>query len=180
MLAELVNKVAGKPVRFAVVTYRAKRNNELARHSLTLGDTFGSVYQQDVAILKAMIPTLTGLQLQAATELLKSREESLTVGLGNNSRYTHAPQNGDTYVTVPGLPGIKVHKETGELYVMGLSQGKVVLEAGEPEKPVKSRPLTLAKREIEKALESRKIRQMILKRVTRLDVDGETLILDAE
>lgn len=176
MLSKLLSLVGTEAVKFAVFVYRAKETGEVARVSVMLGASLTSLYQQDVAVLKSMIPTLDGISKEAAEAILKSREESLNVGIGNNSAYVHAPQNADTYAVIPGLNGVKVHKETGELYVSGLVSHKTVLEAG-TYKEVKSRPLTIAKREISKTLGSSKYRQYILRNIEAVTIDGDTLTI---
>jgi hypothetical protein len=167
----------GKGAKFANIVYRVKRNNELARYRIILGAHTDKLYQKDIEKLTALIPTLTDLvELEAAYAILNSRNESLIVGIGNNSAYTNA----DTYVQADGIPGVKIHKETGCLYVTGLVEEKTVLEAGEPEKPVKSRPLTIAKRKIEKTLPSGRFRQLIIKNVSRLACNGDVIEMEAE
>jgi hypothetical protein len=180
MVEQFVAKLAGRSVKFGVITYRDKKYLCLARHSVILGADLDSLYQQDVAVLGAMLPTLDGIQKVAATAILDSRKKSLEVGIGNNPLYVHAPQNADTYVLIPGLPGVKVHKTTGEMYVCCLSQLRVVLEEGLPRKPVKSSDLTIAKKQIERSLASSKFRQMILRRIHSVTVDGETITMDAD
>lgn len=174
MVAELVGLIGGKKgAKFANFLYRVKKTGELSRYHLILGASTETLYQKDVVKLEAMLPTLKGIEFEAASAILNSRKESLTVGIGNNSKYTCA----DVYVDVDGVPGVKIHKETGYLYVTGLCESKTVVEEGEPQPPVKSKPLTIAKRKIEKELPSARFRQFILKRVTKATMNGETLEL---
>jgi hypothetical protein len=176
-VAELLEAIErGKGAKFASFTYRSKGTGELAKCLIILGASTETLYQKDVQILQTLIAEggLTGLKLEAAAAILKSRMESLTVGIGHNSMYTHSPENGDTYVHPVGLTGIKVHKENGEVYVSGLVERKDVLEEGEYKK-VNSRPLTLAKKEIEKLLPSTRFRQYILRNVASARLNGEVL-----
>lgn len=181
-VATLVGMVAGgKGAKFGSLTYRAKETGELAKYVLILGASTETLYKKDVAILKTLLAgdTLSDLEREAATALLKSREESLTVGIGNNSKYVHAPHAADTYVHADGIPGVKIHKETGVVYVTALVEDKTVLQPG-TYKEVKSKPLTLAKKAVEKNLPSRRFRQFILKNVTRAALNGDVLEIDAE
>ena len=145
----------------AEIVYRAKRDNSLARH---------------IVKLDALIPTLSGVNLEAATEILKSRQESLQKGIGNNSDYTCK----DVYVHLDDMQGVKAHKETGVVYISGRSMSREVLEEGIPLPPVKSSPKTLAKKEISKSLQSNKFRQFILKNITKAEVFGVVLKVEAE
>jgi hypothetical protein len=177
-VAEVVGLLGkGKGSKFANIVYRVKRNNELAKYRIILGADTETLYEKDIAALKALLPTLeSALDIEACSAILASREESLILGIGNNTKYTCA----DTYVHAEGIKGVKVHKETGALYVSGLVEEKTVLEAGEPEKPVKSKPLTIAKRKIEKTLPSGRFRQLIIGNVRRCAANGEVLEIEGD
>jgi hypothetical protein len=164
-----------KGARFAGFTYRSASSNELARYTLLLGADFTELYRKDAEALEALIPTLDGLDRQAAEALLASVQESLTVGVGNNSQYVHAPQNADTYE--PIMAGVKAHREDGSVHVLGLLVNKTVLQAG-VHKEVKSRPLTLAKKALERNLRRSKIRQFRLPNLLSARINGDTLVLD--
>jgi hypothetical protein len=157
--------------RFASLTYTAKGTGEKARHTVALGVSVENAYKRDLAILRAMRPTLQGVAVQACDELIASLTESLTVGIGNNSAYTCA----DTYA--PIARGIKVHKETGELHVFGFGLQKTVIEKG-TYKTVRSSEKTIAKNEIRKRLKSGRFRQFVLSEVSGAVMNGKTLSFD--
>lgn len=162
-----------KGARFANFTYTSKGTGEVARYTVNLAVDFGKLYEDDKATLKALKGSLVGIELQAATELLDSIEKSLKVGIGNNPNYTNA----DTYTSVPNISGVKVHNETGELHIMALVEQKEVLVQG-VYKTVNSRPLTLAKRAIEKNLRRSKIRQFVLPNLSRAALQGEVVTFE--
>lgn len=167
---------AGKGAKFASVTYRTKESHELAKYSIILGASTEVLYQKDIAQLDELYPTLEAdLDKLACKAIRDSREESLTLGIGNNTKYTCA----DTYVDAEGIPGVRIHKETGTLYVTGLVEHKTVIEAG-VYKHVNSKPLTIAKRKIEKTLPSGRFRLLIIKRVKRIAAMGEVLEIDED
>jgi hypothetical protein len=171
-LIEQLRRMVG--AKFAAFTYRSRETNELARYVLILGANLTTLYEKDRETLTALLPTLDGLKADAATALLASIDESLAKGLGHNAAYTHGPEQGDTYETI--LPGLKIHKTDGTLHVTGLLHRKTVLEEG-VHKVVKSKPLTLAKREIERELRRSKIRQFRLPNLLTAKLNGETLEL---
>lgn len=176
-VAEMVGLLGkGKGCKFASVIYRTKRNNELAKYMLVLGAKTHVLYEKDIAALEAAFPTLkTDVEKQAALELLNSRKESLTQGIGHNSLYTCE----DVYVNVDGIPGVKVHKETGVAYVTGLCESKTVLEAGDELPPVKSSAKTIAKNKLrETYCKSDRFRQFIIKRIGKLSANGEVLEIE--
>jgi hypothetical protein len=152
----------------AQLTYRSVGSGELATHFLNLRESVTGLYEMDIAILDKMIPTLDGIALAAANEILASRKESLAKGIGNNSAYTCA----DVYEMI--MPGVKVHKETGELYVSGTVTAKKVLEPGTFKK-VNSSEKTLAKKAISKDLPSDSFRQFKIKNVDIARVYGGIL-----
>lgn len=173
-IAQLVALLAqGKGAKFGSLTYTAKGTGETARHTLILGFNRETLYEKDIAILSDLLPTVEGLKQEAVAAILKSRQTSLAVGIGNNPDYTCA----GLYVEPEGLNGIKVHIINGSLHVCGLQESKVVLTPGTYKK-VNSAALTLAKREIEKLLPSTRFRQYRLDRVTLAKMNGETLELE--
>lgn len=179
-IAKLVGMLAvGKDAQFASFVYRSKGTNELAKIVVKLGAKTEDLYNEDMVLLKAILesidPETEPLRFEACSKIIASREESLTVGIGKNSAYTHQ----DTYVYPVGLAGFRIHKETGEVYVNGLIHNKVTLEEGEY-KVVKSRPLTIEKQKIEKDLPSGKFRQYTLRGIQKVTMNGVTLEIEAE
>lgn len=181
-VAQLIGLIgSGKGAKFASLTYKTQETGEVAKHTLILGADTKKLYKKDIAKLEEMLNgDMEPMARDAANRVLASRKESLEVGIGKNSKYTHAPQNGDTYTQVDGIPGVKIHKETGIVYVTALSEDKVVLVEGTPRKPVNSKPETIAKKNIEKLLPSSRFRQFILKNVARAALNGDVLVIDAD
>ncbi len=179
-----------KGAKFASFTY-TNREGEKAVHTLILGADTRALYEKDIATVEVMRSDIAtahasgslsdaefALQTQACNEILASLAVSLSGGIGNNPAYAHSAdargEGNETYVHVEGVEGVKIHRESGELYVQGLSERKVVLIAG-TYKEVKSRPLTLAKKAIDKGLRRGKIRQFKLSEVSSARLNGETL-----
>jgi len=157
--------------RFASFTYCAKGTGEIARHTLRLGASVTAAYRKDLATLEKVRPSLAGVPLMACDELIASLKESMEKGVGNNSAYTGA----DTYVSI--AKGLKVHKETGEIYVTGFSRAKVTIEAG-THKSVKSSEKTIAKNALRKRLLSGKIRQFALPATLSAKLNGKELVFE--
>jgi hypothetical protein len=184
MLRQAVDLLSSHPkgCSFATLTYRAKETGELAKHRLRLGVNFVNMYEKDRALLADLLPTLEAgcLRNIACRELLDSITESLTVGIGNNSRYTLKGK----FFESPAFPGIKIMtpedaenpKEIG-LYITAISDGKTVIEPG-TYKHVNHRPLTVAKNEIREMLRTSSIRTFRLANVARAAMFGEVLELE--
>lgn len=174
LLAQL-SQIRG--AKFASFVYRSKETGELARYVVNLGTDFVKLYKADRETMQELLPSLSGIYAEAGTALLKSIEESLAKGLGNNSAYTHGPEQGDTYVSVPGAPGVKLNTNDNVLHVVGVLHRKEIIEAGEY-KEVNSRPLTIAKRTLEKAhLKRAKVRQFRFPNISTAKLNGEVLEL---
>lgn len=159
--------------KFISLTYKAKGTGEIARHSLLFGVNIEKAYKADLAKYKRLLGKSTGFRLLALQELIKSLEESLIVGIGNNSAYTCK----DTYEYI--LPGVKTHLATNELYINGFSRGKVVLKAGEYPS-VKSSEKTVAKNTLRKLGKLGSFRQFVLKaeNIGRVAVNGKVLTIE--
>jgi hypothetical protein len=160
--------LASTGARFASLTYTAKGTGETARHTVALGVSVENAYKRDIETLSALRPSLSGVKAQACDEMLASLTKSLEVGIGNNPAYTCA----DVYTGICG--GVKVHRESGEVYVYGRTMGKTVIVAG-VHKAVNSSAKTLAKKELGKLLDSSKFRQYSLATLHGARMNGETL-----
>lgn len=160
----------------AEIVYRAARDNSLCRHIVKLGESVEGMYTDDITKLQDMLPSLSGIEKDAAQEILTSRQVSLQKGIGHNPDYTCE----GVYVHLDGLNGVKAHKETGVIYISGRSMSREVIEEGTPLPPVKSSPKTLAKKNISKSLASNKFRQFILKNITKAEVFGVVLKVEAQ
>ena len=165
-------------VSFASFDYTTKATGEKSRYQIILGASIENLYAKDIEKLTKVVGLLKGIKalphtILAAEELLASRLESLEKGIGNNSAYTQA----DTYVHLNHLPGVKIHAETGKLYINGLVESKKVLEEGSPRKKVNSAPKTIAKRRIERTLASGRFRTLALDNVSGARVRGNVLEL---
>jgi hypothetical protein len=167
-LLQILSTVKG--ARFANFTYTSKGTGERSKYRVNLGVDVEKVYRDDLQTLNTLLPTLEGIDLEAATELKKSIETSLDVGIGNNPDYTAA----GAYTSFPDIHGVKVHNETGDIHILCMVEDKEVIESG-TYKFVNSRPKTIAKKKIEKNLRRSKIRQFVIPNLSRVALQGEVL-----
>lgn len=167
--------LANNAVKFVSFTYRAKGSNELARHTILINASLKKAYEKDLEKLKETLVSLSNpLQIEACKALIKSLENSLEKGIGNNDKYT---QKGHWNHPFKGYNSIAFNPETNELQIRGRSMQKKVLEAGEHKK-VNSRPLTIEKKKLEKELAKSSFRSYSFSQINSARIDGETLILD--
>lgn len=162
-----------KGCKFISLIYKAKGTGEIARHTLLLGVNVEKAYRADLAKYKRIARKATGFRLLACNELIKSLEESLSKGIGNNSAYTCK----DVFEHI--LPGIKLHVANNELHLNAFSRGKTVFVAG-VYPVVKSAEKTIAKNELKKIGKMGKFRQYILKseNIGRVAVNGKVLPIE--
>jgi hypothetical protein len=168
----LLSQVKG--AKFVSFTYTAKASGEVAKHTLILGASTETLYQKDLARLTRMrgllVAIKAGMALEAVDAIIASRMKSLEVGIGKREDYT----NRDTYTHVTA--GVKVHTETGAVYVSGLAHHKTVHVAG-TYKTVNSRPLTIMKSRVERMLPSSRFRTFAIDNLSRVAANGEVLEL---
>jgi hypothetical protein len=115
----------------------------------------------------------TSLEFEAATLHLASLRESLEKHLNGeqHSAYTKAGQ----YITIGN--GLNLNTTDNTLQLFGLVVSKVSIEAGEPQKPVKSAPLTIAKNKIRRRGKVGQLREFALDEgnVIGVRVNGDTI-----
>lgn len=167
-MKELIAKLneIGNKAQFASLKYTAKESGEVARHTLILGASYIAMVEKAKLALE-LTPESELIQIgvpaeivaQAKSEVLASFAQTLaTTGKGLvNNNYT----NRDTYIQTQ-VPGIKYNANSGELALFGLALSKVVLKPG-VHKKVNSKPLTIAKRKIEKHVRTMSPKTFIVK-----------------
>jgi hypothetical protein len=139
-----------KGCRFMSFLYTTKGTGETSKYQINFGVDYHNACAQDKIALESYIPT-NDLEVTAKDEMLQSLTETLTLGV--SSSYTNADK------FVPIGKGMRQHVETNELYVWGFVQSKEqVAPPTNPKKPVNSRPLTLAKKAIEKACDFKRLK----------------------
>ena len=164
----LLKKLAdiGNKAQFASLTYTSKESGETARHTLILGASYIEMVRKAKLALEltpdseiVALGIETTLAAQAKADVLKSFAKTLaTTGEGLiNNNYT----NTRTYLST-AIPGIKLNMASGEFALFGLALSRVVITPG-MHKQVNSRPLTIAKRKIEKLVRTLSPKTFIVK-----------------
>lgn len=122
--------------------YQSK--NEIMKVVASLGVDYVNARENDLKKLLAVDLTIvTPLRKQAIEELIDSLHKF----------FNSPPKPNDTYYGVEGTNGIiKVHRETGNVYIVGFVNKKNTLVLMEEYKKVNSSALTIEKRKVEKEL----------------------------
>lgn len=173
-IESLIKSIGG--VSFVSITYRNK-NGEKSRYVLNMGIDHKKVLEKDLAklpkIRSELYPVLSEkFGVDVAEKAFAEIEKSIRTSLDGTNKSSNAQK--EAYIWANR--GMKFGIATRRLYIYAYKVSKVTLEKGEyPE--VKSRPLTLCKREIEKKLKRNNYRQFIIEedQLERMVTGGKTL-----
>jgi len=166
-LIEQLKNITG--VSFISVTY-INQQNEKHQTVFNVGVDYQKAKEKDIEYLSNLDVTILNSNLDvellevARVELLNSfTTPSKNRSEGINKAYTHIGK------------GLKIHNESGLLYVYGMKISKRVIQEGDKKEDTR-RPLTRAKDEIRKHLKSTQYRQYEIERASQFKVKGNTII----
>ena len=172
---------ANKGSRFASLVYTSKESGEKARHTILIGFSYHNAVVESLNQLREMKFPVGSIDEQAQKALIISFENTLAaheVGK-QNAAYTKADVYED--VSLDGIPvsGIRYNTNDGTFKLFGLSVKKDVLVNG-VFAVVKSRPLTIAKDTIRRALPVGKFREYSIEEnaLATAKMNGETLEME--
>ena len=138
---------------FHLKGYTATKSGEVADHLVNVGFSYENAKNTDIEMLKNL--DVKTLKSNFGIQLL---EEARTALLGSLISPSKARSQGQTNAYTQISKSLKVNNENGNLYVYALAVKKTIITEGEY-KPVKSKDLTLAKKEIKKLMKTNKFRQ---------------------
>lgn len=164
---------------FASFTYKSKSSGEVARHTIILGGKYINLLEKSILELELLISEnkFSGIELEAANAVLASLNKSLVAHKNGtqNEDYTKKGQ----YASLGN--GVNVNTKDNSLQVFGLTQTKTVLVEG-VHKVVNSKPLTIAKRKVEKMLPISNFREFAfdMGNIQMVKVDGQTVVFQTQ
>lgn len=160
-------------VSFVSIRNYTNKQNEVSNNLINVGIKYESAKAKDIEFLTHL--NLNTIENRKSTlELLEEARHVLIEAFKNPNENR---SNGQIEAYTHILPGVKVHNETGILYVYGYREQKTVLVKGEDKKPVKSAALTIAKDELRKLLKTGKFTQYALEVGNEIRANKETLEL---
>lgn len=175
-IVEVAESIKGiKGCQFASLTYFTKKTKELGRYTVNLGFSYHKAVEKSVTELEILMAEMdkTAFIHVAAVEVMESLKKTLAAHAEGkqNEDYTKAGQ----YLSIGN--GLNLNTVDNTIQLFGLLHSKVVLVEGEPQKPVKSAPLTIAKNKLRKQLSIGKFREFALDEgnVCGVKVNGETI-----
>lgn len=163
--------VAKSPTGVSFVSIKGYSNQqgEVADHVFNIGADYMKAKESDIKFLQELDVTKGQWKSDMVT-MAKAKAELIKSLTNPDEVRSQAQQDAYTHI----CKGVKVHNETGVLYVYGNRVNKVVhVEGCYPTK--NSRPLTVAKDELRKLLKTGKFRQFIMAEATSFKANGEVL-----
>ena len=162
-------------VSFVSVKNYTNKQGEVSNSLINIGIKYESAKKKDIAFLNELNieKAIAEFDLKSDKSLLEEARKELMVGF-IKPEVNRSQGQINAYTTI--FDGVKVHNETGVLYIYGYRENKTVLVKGEY-KTVNSKPLTIAKDELRKLLKTGKFTQYSLEVGNTLKLNGETLEL---
>jgi hypothetical protein len=172
VIANLTNALAKSPTGVSFVSIKGYTNSygEVSNNVVNVGASLSNAKTKDIETLQSLDVTALG-----GDSILfeKARVELINSFINPNENRSNGQIDAYTIVA----KGIKVHNESGEIYVFGLRNSKSVLAEG-IYPIVNSRPLTIAKNSLKKNLKSSKFTQFKLSATSVIKANGEELIFE--
>lgn len=159
-------------VTFLSIKNYTNKEGAVSNYLINVGINYERTKLKDVEFLQNL--NTNEHQFKSAKELIEDARHELIASFKKPDIARSLGQK-DAYTVI--FDGVKVHNETGQLYVFGFCQQKTVIKEGEPKKPVNSAPKTLAKKELKKLLKTDKFTQFALEMGNTLRLNGQTLEL---
>jgi len=158
-------------VTFVSIRNYTNSHNEVSNNLINVGASYENAKRKDIELLENL--NVFEHNFKSNPELIEeARVELIKAFLAPNE----ARSKGQTEAYTNIVPGVKVHNQTGVIYVYGYRQNKTILKEGEY-KEVKSKPLTIAKNELRKLLRTGKFTQYALEYGNEIKANGDTLEL---
>lgn len=163
------NSITG--VTFFSVKNYTNSSNEVSNNLINVGINYEKSKEQDLEFLKNI--KLSDYEFKSPNDVLnEAKKELIESFIKPNENRSNGQK--DAYTNI--FSGVKVHNETGVLYVYGYRVNKTVIKEGEY-KTVKSSPKTIAKNELRKLLKTNKFTQYAIEVGNTLTAKGETIEL---
>jgi hypothetical protein len=170
VIANLSRVLAKSPTGVSLVSIKGYTNSfsEVSNNLVNVGASLTNAKAKDVQTLQVLdVTTFNGDSIL----LEKARVDLINSFINPNQNRSQGQIDAYTIIA----KGIKVHNETGEIYIFGLRNSKTIIEQG-VYPIVNSRPLTIAKNQLKKDLKSSKFTQYKLSSTTAIKLNGEELI----
>lgn len=165
-LQELLPKISG----FVGIRGYENRYGEVSNIVVNVGMNYPKAKQQDIETLKTVSITPLANDTISSVLLEEARTKLIQSFIKPNENRSQGQINAYTNMG----NGIKVHNESGDIFIYGYKHSKTVIVKGEYP-TVNSRPLTLAKNILKKDLKTTKFSQYKIKQADFIKV-GQNIL----
>jgi hypothetical protein len=172
VITNLSNALAKSPTGVSFVSIKGYTNSygEVSNNLVNVGASLTSAKYSDIETLQSLdITAFNGDSIL----LEKARIELINSFIAPNENRSNGQIDAYTIIA----KGIKVHNQSGEIYIFGLRKSKTTLVDGVYPQ-VNSKPLTLAKNTLRRELKSSKFTQFKLSATSVIKLNGEELIFE--
>jgi len=153
---------------FVSIVYTNK-DGEVQKTLINVGVSYENAKLKDIEYLKDLdVKTIKSSQNKSTLEA--ARVALLGALVSPSKSRSEGQKNAYEYLN----NGLKVHKETGALYVVGMKVKKQVLVKGDYKADTR-RPLTVAKDDIRKLMKSTQYKNYNLSEMAKVTIKGDTL-----
>lgn len=158
-------------VSFVSIRNYTNTSGETSNNLINVGIRYDNAKKKDIETLENL--NVSEHSFKSAPENIEQARVALIASFLAPDKARSEGQK-DAYTHI--VDGVKVHNETGQIYIFGYREHKEVLKAGEY-KTVNSSDLTIAKNELRKLLRTGKFTQYALEMGNEIRANGETLEL---
>ena len=158
-------------VSFLSIKNYTNKQGAVTNYLINVGVNFDRAKQKDIETLQSL--NTNQHDFKSPMHLIEDARHELIAAFKKPDIARSLAQK-DAYTII--FDGVKVHNETGKLYIYGYRVNKTVLVEGEY-KTVKSSALTIAKNELRKLLKTGKFTQFAVEVGNTLTAKGETIEL---
>ena len=167
------NAIAKSPtgVSFFSIKNYTNKSGEVSNQLINIGVKYAATKEKDIKFLREL--DVTTMQWQSAmVDIEKARTALIEAFIAPDKARSEGQIDAYTVIT----DGVKVHNETGLLYIYGYRVNKTVLVEGEY-KTVNSSKETIAKNELRKLLKTGNFVNFSIEVGNNLTANGETIEL---
>lgn len=160
-------------VSFIAINGYKNKQGEVSNNVVNVGMEYKKQVAKDIEKLKAF--DILSVETKSSKVMLeKARTELINNFNKPNKKQSEAQKNAYTHIT----NGLKVHNESGEVYIYAYSVNKKVVVKGEYKKS-NPRELTIAKNELKKLadLTTDKFRTYIVEEIDSLTMSGKEMTI---
>lgn len=171
VIKNLKETVRKTPTGVSFVSIKGYENSfgEISNNLINIGVNYEKAKKDDVKTLENIDLTT----VQTKTDLItleKVRTELINELIKPNENRSYGQI--DAYTNI--CTGLKVHNESGEIYIWGFRVKKTVVKEG-VYPTVNSKPITIAKNELRKYLKTSKFTQYKVSNIEKMTLNGDTL-----